>query len=181
MNEKDRLAGFKALVEDHKNSSSHFEEMDGSHRLWHELSPQSKLQYLARDAVWYDVPFERFAEAVRESVDKHAIEEAALRLVLRNERELHEMEKLFPDDGRTEPTPLIERVSELLNEDAVYSKTEFERLLVEQRDDAAQRPLHEKGVRYEDEPNSLREILDGKSPGREINNGVDEPEQGIER
>src|SRR5207249_1104101 len=138
-----------------------------SFTLWKDLSAEGKLENLARDVAMYDLPFNQFAEAVRESVDKSALEEAALRLVLRNGRELHELEKLFPDDGRTEPTPLVERVSELLNEDAVYSKTEFERLLVEQRDDAAQRPLHEKVVRYEDESNALREILDGKSQGRE--------------
>ena len=56
------------------------------------------------------------------------------------------------------------------------NKTEIERLLAEQRDDAAQRPLHEKGVRYEDEPNALRDILDGKTEAphrdQEIDRGI---------
>jgi hypothetical protein len=115
MNEKHRLAGFKALVEDQKNSVRHFEEMDGSLRRWHELSPQSKLQYIAGDAVLYDVPFERFAEAVRDVVPPAAIVDAALLVVLHYERELRGLEKLLPDEGRTEPLPLVERLKDLLN------------------------------------------------------------------
>jgi hypothetical protein len=115
MKDKHRLAGFKALVEDHKNSRHHFEEMDGSLRLWNELSPQSKLLYVAGGAVLYDVPFERFAAAVRDVVPPAAIVEALLRMVLNYERELRGLEKLLPDDERTESVPLVERLKELLN------------------------------------------------------------------
>src|SRR5437763_839494 len=95
MSEKHRLAGFKARVEDHKNSTHYFEEMDGSFRMWRDLSPLSKLQYMAGDAVICDVPFGRFAEAVRDvfsDLPQEAITEAALRMVLHNERELHGLE-----------------------------------------------------------------------------------------
>jgi hypothetical protein len=115
MNDKQRLAGFKKLVEDHKNSRSHFEEMDGSHREWHELSSQSKLQYIAGDAALYDVPFERFAEAVRDVLPPAAIAEASLQVVLHYERELRGLGELLPDDGRTKSSPLVERFRELLN------------------------------------------------------------------
>src|ERR1700722_11959106 len=115
MNEKHRLAGFKALIEDQKNSRRHFEEVDGPLRQWHELSPQSKLQYIAADAVLYGVPFERFAEAVRDVLPPPAIVEASLQLVLDYERQLRGLEKLLPDEERTEPVPLVERLTEMLN------------------------------------------------------------------
>jgi hypothetical protein len=115
MNEKQRLEGFKALVEDHKSSQSYFEQMDGSHREWHELSPQSKLQYIAGDAALYDLPFERFAEAVRDVLPVAAIAEASLQVVLHYQRELHGLWKLLPDDGRTEPVPLVDRFKEMLS------------------------------------------------------------------
>jgi hypothetical protein len=114
MNDKHRLAGFMKLVEDHKTSGSHFEEMDGSHRQWHELSPQSKLQYVAGDAALYDVSFERFAEAVRDVLPPAAIAEASLQMVLHYQQELRGLGKLLPDDGRTESVPLVERFKEIL-------------------------------------------------------------------
>jgi hypothetical protein len=115
MDEKHRLSGFKALLESHKKNSYHLVEPDGSFRLWQDMSAEARLENIVRDAALYDVPFGQFADAVRESVDNAAIEEAALRLAMRSGRELHDLEKLFPDDGRTEPPPLVERVSELLN------------------------------------------------------------------
>jgi hypothetical protein len=116
MDEKHRLSGFKALIESHKTNSYQLEDSDGNFRLWRDLSAEGKLESMARDALFYGVPFAQFAEAVRESLDSAAIEEAALRLAMRNGRELHDLEKLFPDDGRLEPLPpLVERVSELRN------------------------------------------------------------------
>jgi hypothetical protein len=47
------------------------------------------------------------------------------------------------------------------------NRKELLRIMAEQRDDASQRPLHEKGVRYTDEPAALREILDGKTAASE--------------
>ena len=67
MKNKDRLDGFKALLADHINSNSYYEETDGTHRAWRELSAEGKLAYVARDAAYYDVPFEHFAEALRET------------------------------------------------------------------------------------------------------------------
>ena len=158
MNERHKLAGMRALVDSRKSNSHYLEELDGSYRLWSDLSPQSKLEYIARDAAFYEASFESFAAVVRESIDKSALETAALRLLLRGVSELRDLEKLFPDDGRTEsPPPLAERVADLLF-GTEFSKTEFERIVSEQRDDASQRPLHEKGVRYEDEPIRLEDL-----------------------
>ena len=119
MDEKHRLSGFKALLESHKTDSYQLVDSDGDFRLWRDLSAEGRLEYIVKDAAFYDVPFEQFARAVRESVEPAAIEEAALRLAMRSGRELYDLEKLFPDDGRTEPPPpLVERVSDLLNADS---------------------------------------------------------------
>jgi hypothetical protein len=116
MDEKHRQSGFRALLASRKTNTYHLEDVDGDRRLWRDLSAEGKVEQTARDAAYYDVPFEQFANAVRESIDIAAIEEAALRLAMRCVRELHELEGLFPDDGRTEsPPPLVERVGELLN------------------------------------------------------------------
>jgi hypothetical protein len=84
------------------------------------------LKSIANLAAFYDVPYEHFAVAARESVGTAAIEEAALRLAMRCGRELHDLEKLFPDDGRTEaPPPLVEPVRELLDlESPAYRNAE---------------------------------------------------------
>lgn len=116
MNAKRRSAGFRALVEDHRNSSHYFEDADSDRRLWKDLSPQGKLEYIAGDAALYDVPFVDFAEAVRDSIGKSALMEAALRTVLRNAQEFRRLERLLPPDGRTESTPLTERFKEILNQ-----------------------------------------------------------------
>jgi hypothetical protein len=175
VDEKQRVSGFKAILRSHKANSYLMTETDGSFELWQDLSSPGRLEHIARDAAMYDVPFEPFAEAVRESIDRTALEDATLRLVLRNARELHDLEMLVPDDERTEPTPLVDRVKELL--DAPEPVIEFERLLAEQRDDAAQRSLYEKGVKYED-----AEPLDLESLQREsVPNPVDQRDNLVDR
>ena len=139
--EKHRVEDFHALLADHTHSSSYYEEMEGDWQQWRELSAEGKLSYLAGDAAYYDVPFHHFAEAVRDVLSEQppaAREDAALRLLLSHARELQGLAKLLPDDGRTEPTPLIERFREwwgmesgdrnlLLAHDAVESaKTQLE-------------------------------------------------------
>ena len=128
MLENHSIAGFKAMVEDRKNSPDNyvFEEMDGDDSPWAELSAAAKLQYITRDAVISGVPFESFAEAVREA--NSDVGEAALRVVLDGQKELHAIAKLFPDDGRTEPTPLVERVKEVLDYASALEAQEQERL-----------------------------------------------------
>jgi hypothetical protein len=106
------------LVEDHRNSSHYFEEAVGNRRLWSDLSPQGKLQYIAGDAALYDVPFKHFDEAVREVIGNSALAEAALRTVLRDALEFRSLEGLFPPDGRTEATPLADRFKEILDRPA---------------------------------------------------------------
>ncbi len=148
MDEKQRVSGFKAILQSHKTNSYRLAEPDGSFELWQDLSSQGRLEQIARDAATYDVPFELFAEAVRDSIEKPTLEDATFRLVLRYERELHDLEMLVPDDGQTGAMPLVRRVCDILlaNEPTI----EFDRLLAELKDDAAQRPLHEKGVKYDD-------------------------------
>src|SRR6267378_3927697 len=101
MDEKHRESGFKALLAHSKANTCHLADADGDYRLWRDLSAEGKVEHIARDAAYYGVAFEPFAQAVRESIDIAAIEDAALRLAMRCVRELHELERLFPDDGRT--------------------------------------------------------------------------------
>jgi len=119
MNKKQRLAGFDALLESRRNSSHYYEESDGSWRQWHELSAEGKTGYIASDAALYDVPFERFAQAVRDAVGEQPAlvrEDAYLRLALSNQRELHELERLLPPDHTgTESVPLLARFKEVLD------------------------------------------------------------------
>jgi hypothetical protein len=90
---------FDAILADHKNSSHHFEEVDGSWRTWRELSAEGKLAYVALDAARDDVSFERFAAAVREMLggDAATREQACLRLLLRSEMDLLALERLLPE------------------------------------------------------------------------------------
>jgi hypothetical protein len=111
---KHGIAGFKAILESHKTNAYELLDRDGKFRVWRDLTAECKVEYILRDAAFYDVAFVHFADAVRGSVDKGAIEESALRLAMRTGRELHNLEKLFPDGGLTEPPSLAERVRELL-------------------------------------------------------------------
>jgi hypothetical protein len=139
--EQRRLKGFQATLADHKQSGSYFLESDDAWRHWPELSPERKLSYLAFDAAYFEMPVERLAAAVRDMMgDQPAAvrEEVLLGVLLDRERELHEVARLLPGDGRTEPTPLIGRIRQwlgidsgdrnlLLAQDAVEStKTQLE-------------------------------------------------------
>ena len=116
MDDKHRLQGFKALLASDKSGSYLLEEPDGTLRPWQELSAEGKLQYISGAAAMYDVPFERFAQAVRAEVGgAAAVTEAALRVALDYRKELHGLGKLLPDDGRTESTPLVKRFQEILD------------------------------------------------------------------
>lgn len=116
MNAKHRLANFRAMVKDHSSSTHYFEEIGGERRQWKDLSPDGKLEYIARDAALCDVPFERFAEAVRELIGQSVIGDAALRTVLRNANEARALEGLLPPERGTESRPLIDRFKEILHE-----------------------------------------------------------------
>jgi hypothetical protein len=140
-------ASFRAMVEDIKNSPNNhvFEEMDGNRLPWAELSAAAKLQYIARDAAISDVGFETFAPLVKETLVDFG--EAALRVVLEEQKELHAIAKLFPDDGRTEPTPLVEQVKKILNYASALERQETER-------QQGREKLFE----------GINDILDGKPP-----------------
>lgn len=147
--ENQKIASFKAMVEDSRNSPSNhfFEEMDGDRRPWAELSAAAKLQYIVRDAAVSGVLFEPFAEVAKETLGD--VGEAALRVVLESQKELHAIAKLLPDDGRTEPTPLVEQVKDILDYVSALETREQER-----------RQGREKLFE------GISEVLDGKSPAR---------------
>jgi hypothetical protein len=108
MNKKDRQAGFKALLKSHQANVSCLVDTDGEHRRWRDASAECKLEYMARDAVLYDVPFAFFAQEVRAAIDSTALLDASLRLALRSVRELCELERLVPDNSNFPPS-LIDR------------------------------------------------------------------------
>jgi hypothetical protein len=62
--------------------------------------------------------------AVQELGDA-VLEETGLRSALEYRKELHGLEKLLPDDGRTESTPLVKRFEEILD----YKPADYARLL----------------------------------------------------
>lgn len=115
---------FKAVVEDMTNNRAP-KEMDGIRQIWAGLSPAAKLQTIAREAARHHVPFEPFAETVKNTIGDMG--EAALRVVLDNQKELHAIAKLFPDHAWTEPAPLIEQVKEMLDRVSALETQEKER------------------------------------------------------
>jgi hypothetical protein len=125
--ENQKVANFKAMVEDSRNSNSNhfFEEMDGDRRPWAELSAAGKLDYISRYAAFSDVPFQPFAQAVKDTIGD--VGEAALRVVLASQKELHAIAELFPDDGRIEPTPLVEQVKNMRDYISALERQEKER------------------------------------------------------
>lgn len=125
--ENQKIASFKVMVEDMKNSPDNhvFAEMNGDRLPWDDLSAAAKLQYIVRDAVISDVPFEPFAQVVKDTIGD--VGEAALRVVLDGQKELHAIAKLFPDDGRTESTPLVDQVKEMLDYISTMETQEKER------------------------------------------------------
>ncbi len=129
MNEKQRVEGFKAMVEDSKSSNHYFEEMDGDHRQWRDLSDAAKLQYIASYAAHRDVPFKPFADAVNDVLSE--VGNAALQLVLNSQKELRALEQLLPEDWGTESTPLVERFKDILNlvREQTPNEQELERAL----------------------------------------------------
>ncbi len=147
--ERQRVEGFKAMVEDSKHSPDNrvFEEMDGDRLPWAELSATAKLGYIARDAAFSGVGFEPFAEMVKDTIGDAG--EAALRVVFDGQKKLHAIAKLLPDDGGIEPTPLVEQVKEIL--DYVSALEQQEKELLQGRE-----KLFE----------GISNVLDGKPPQR---------------
>jgi hypothetical protein len=125
--ENKKVASFKAMVRDMEVSPGNhvFEEMNGDRLPWDDLSAAAKLLYIARDAVISDVPFEQFAQVVKDTIGD--VGEAALRVLLDGQKELHAIAELFPDDGRTEPTPLVELVKEMMDYASDLEMQEWER------------------------------------------------------
>jgi hypothetical protein len=113
------MEGFKALVTSDRSGAHQMEDVDGNYRYWDELSLAAKMRQIASNAAYCDVTFERFSEAVRDSIGSippEAREEAALWLALQSQRELHELEKLLPRYDRLEPAPpLLDRFQQLLD------------------------------------------------------------------
>lgn len=110
--ENGRAAGFKAMVEDMANSPGMFEELDGDHLAWDDLSAAARLQCIVRDAVIAGAPFESFAEVVKSTIGDAA--EAALRVVLESQKELHAIANLLRNEDLT-PPPLVDQVTHLVD------------------------------------------------------------------
>jgi hypothetical protein len=113
------------------------------------------------------VGFGPFAEVVKETIGD--VGEAALRVVLDSQKELHAIAKLFPDDGRTEPTPLVEQVREILDHVMVLEARERERLQARETlfkgiSDALDGKPPE---RWLEEARALRDILRGEQAAPE--------------
>ena len=98
-----------------------------------------------------------------------------LRLAMRSSRELYELEKLLPDDGRLEPSPpLVERVNELLNAKSFEHENwltheEQTALFDEMRADAAAAKSRERcpaGI-------TLQELLEEKTKSPAVRKGRD--------
>jgi len=123
--ERWKVESFKAMVEDSKNSPYYFEEMDGDWLQWSELSAAAKLQHIVLDAAISGVGFEPFGEMVKNTIGD--VGDAVLRVVLDSQKKLHAIAKLFPDDGRTEPTPLVEQVKDILDYASALEQQEKER------------------------------------------------------
>jgi hypothetical protein len=117
--EKHRLEDFKARVASDLGNGHGLEDTDGEYRPWKELSAEGRLGQLAVNAAHAGVPFEAFAQEARAALGHlpaAAREEAALRLALRNEKELHQLAKLLPDHDRVEPYPLLEQLRDILDD-----------------------------------------------------------------
>lgn len=114
--DEEKLRGFQACLADLQSNGVYCEGPDGSWQLWPELSPEGKLHYIARDATLNDVPFDRFAEAARDLLPPADLADAALRVTLSHQTELHQLAALLPDDRGTESTPLVDRLKEVLRD-----------------------------------------------------------------
>jgi hypothetical protein len=175
--ESHNVAGFKALVEHSVQSPSnhYFEELDGDRHAWADLSAAGKLQYIAGDAAICDVPFKVFAAAAKDVIGDNL--DAALQLVFECTKELRGLQKLFPDNGRTESTPLIEQVKDVLEYAATLEAQEKERLagkskLLEGISDVLDGKPPEKWL---DGAKALHDILHGDQPKQQ---GVKTQERG---
>lgn len=125
--ENRRIGSFKASVENMKNRPDNpmFEEMNGDRLPWAELSAAAKLRYIALDAARHDVPFEAFAQVVKETINDAG--EASLRVSLEGQKELHAIATLLLSNGRIEITPLVEQVKEILDYASTLERQETER------------------------------------------------------
>jgi hypothetical protein len=115
-----RVEGFKALVASDKSGSYYMEDVNGSHRLWKDMTRQGKLDHIVGNAAYYDVPFEAFAQVARETLGDlppGALEQAALRVAFASAKELRAVAKALPDwwEKEHQPPPLAEQVQELVD------------------------------------------------------------------
>jgi hypothetical protein len=115
-----RVGSFKAYVEDMKRSWYQIWDVDGEYRYWKDLSLEGKVEALVRAAADDDVPFVSLGETTRETfsgLPPGAVEQAALSIALRMDKELHAIAKVLPKwwDYDHEPPPLPEQVKELVD------------------------------------------------------------------
>lgn len=115
MDGQKRLEGFKADLKREMEERVYLADRhDGSHALWSELTVEDKLERIAKNGVYYDLATEQFIDAASAVLGKAEAREAALRLLFEKAQELHRLDRMLPDDGGTEATPLVDRLNEIL-------------------------------------------------------------------
>lgn len=84
---------FERLLDDYLNGKQHLADADGQMRRWPELSPEGKVEHIARLAAIFDQPLSRFTEAVHDALDSQPLrtdEHACLELCYRYARQLRD-------------------------------------------------------------------------------------------
>lgn len=132
MTPDERVKGFLALLKERPTSDIQLQDADGAYRRWNDLSATGQLGVMASDAAYYAVPFEAFEVEVLKTLGAEVLFDAAMRVAFANQRELHTVSLALPDDSRTEPTPLADKVLNLVAdlkhaEEFIRNKPETER------------------------------------------------------
>lgn len=129
-----RPDGLDLLMEDHRNSTHEYEDHDANlrhpFRPWSQLSPESKISYIASGAALYDVPFERFEQAARDATGNQLLpagERAYLRIHMESQRALWDHE--LPAFQREQPAPKDDPHHDFLESIDAVLHVKFERLL----------------------------------------------------
>jgi len=89
-------------------------DADGQQRVWNQMSPEGQLGNIAIDSAHHDVSFEGFSAAAKKMIDPKDLLGASLRVAFESKRELRDIDMVLPDDGRTEPTPLVDQVKNVV-------------------------------------------------------------------
>ncbi|HZV03682.1 MAG TPA: hypothetical protein VE999_01200 [Gemmataceae bacterium] len=117
---EERLESYKLFFDRFRYSSSLTADIDGKWRTWPDLTAEGKLDFMLVNAAASGIPFEPLAEVMRDAMGdlpQAVREEAALRVALRYQQELHELWKLLPREQ--EPASLIEGFKQVLGKQSL--------------------------------------------------------------